>query len=175
MSQVLVSQPLEQLPAGYSDHLVVYGRPLGATPLGTEDDKIAKLGRYFVHDSGILSPESSYNKPAYPCCGGILPLKLPCMLPWSRLRPHRCPLPLVGCATIMGEQTCKPSSVPRSYRDGDHPSSPDVAIRVKRPTRGPRPSTLDLPQSPKTLERPAHLFGLAPGGVCPASQSPGCW
>jgi len=142
LSQLFISQPLEQPPAGYSDHLVVYGRPLGATPLGTKDDKIAKLGRYFVHDSGILSPESSHDKSAHRCCGGILLLKRPCMLPRSRLRPHHCPLPLVGLARIMGEQTCKPSSVPRSHRDGDHPSSPDVAIRVKRPTRGPRPSTL---------------------------------
>jgi len=34
------------------------------------------------------------------------------------------------------KQTCKPSSVPQQSQGGDHPSSPDVTIGVKRPTRG---------------------------------------
>ncbi len=33
------------------------------------------------------------------------------------------------------KQTCKPSSVSRDTRDGDHLSSPDVAIGIQRPTR----------------------------------------
>ncbi len=34
------------------------------------------------------------------------------------------------------KQTCKPGSVSRLHRDGDHLSSPAVAGRVERPTRG---------------------------------------
>jgi hypothetical protein len=33
------------------------------------------------------------------------------------------------------EQACKPSFVPRLNRGGDHSSSPDIAIGIKRPTR----------------------------------------
>jgi len=51
---------------------------------------------------------------------------------------------------FLGEQTYKPSSVPRPSRGGDHPSSPDVTIGVKRPTRGSRPSTLSLSRSQET-------------------------
>ena len=39
-------------------------------------------------------------------------------------------------------QTYKPSSVPRLNRGGDHLSSPDVTIGVKRPTRGNWPGVL---------------------------------
>jgi len=80
---------------------------------------------------------------------------------YSRFRPL-----YGGDSTLREEvkQTCKPSSVLRSsVRSGGHSSSPDVAIRVKRPTRG-------------QAERPyVPLFGLAPDGVCPADQSPGRW
>jgi hypothetical protein len=40
--------------------------------------------------------------------------------------------------------------VPRLCRGGDHPSSPDIAIGVKRPTQGSRPSTLNSSRSPQT-------------------------
>ena len=43
-------------------------------------------------------------------------------------------------------------------RDGDHPSSPDVTVEVKRPTREFGPGALNI-----------LLFGLAPRGVWPAS------
>ena len=52
----------------------------------------------------------------------------------------------------------KPGSVPQDPHMGfwgnDHSSSPDVATRIKRPTREFGRTTLKLP-----------LFGLAPGGV----------
>jgi hypothetical protein len=48
-------------------------------------------------------------------------------------------------------------------RSGDHLSSPDVTIRVKRPTRG----QAGHPVVP--------LFGLAPGGVYSADWSPSRW
>jgi len=52
---------------------------------------------------------------------------------------------------------------PDHSQSGDHLSSPDVAIRVKRPTRG-------------QARRPfVPLFGLAPDGVYPADRSPGRW
>ena len=51
-----------------------------------------------------------------------------------------------------------------SLRSGDHLSSPDVTIRVKRPTRGLWPGVLL-----------ALLFGLAPDGVYPADWSPSRW
>ncbi len=44
----------------------------------------------------------------------------------------------------------------------DHSSSPDVTVRIKRPTRGFRRTTLKLP-----------LFGLAPDGVYKASAVTG--
>ena len=36
----------------------------------------------------------------------------------------------------MGQETCKPSSVPRYHQGGDHLSRPDVTVGLKRPTRG---------------------------------------
>ncbi len=52
---------------------------------------------------------------------------------------------------------------PDHSQSGDHLSSPDVANRVKRPTRG-------------QARRPfVPLFGLAPDGVYPADRSPGHW
>jgi hypothetical protein len=63
------------------------------------------------------------------------------------------------------ETACKPGSVPRYPRGDGHFSSPPVARRVKRPTRG----------SVTGRTSPALLFGLAPGGVCRASRSPDCW
>jgi hypothetical protein len=61
---------------------------------------------------------------------------------------------------FLGEQACKPSSVLRPGRSGDHPSSSDVTIRVKRPTQGSRPSTLNLSRSPETS-----------GQLCPLIRS----
>jgi hypothetical protein len=60
---------------------------------------------------------------------------------------------------------CKPGSVPRGKRGDDHLSSLPVARQIERPTRG----------SVAGRTSPAPLFGLAPGGVCRASLSPGCW
>ena len=60
------------------------------------------------------------------------------------------------------QQACKPGSVSfHRWKDGDHPSSPPVAGRVMRPTRGSRTGR---PAPPKAG---ALLFGLAPGGVYP--------
>ena len=72
---------------------------------------------------------------------------------------------------FLGEQTCKPSSVPRLCRGGDHPSSPDVAIGVKRPTQRLRPSTLNLAPESQTLEpvEPSYLVLLRVGFVQPTS------
>jgi hypothetical protein len=60
-------------------------------------------------------------------------------------------------------RTCKPNSVPAEAGDG-HSSSPDLAVRIQRPTRrlgGPSRSAPRLPATP-------CLFGLAPCGVCHA-------
>ena len=55
-----------------------------------------------------------------------------------------------------------PEAAQGTVRDDDHSSSLDVAIKVKRPTRGFGRTTLKLP-----------LFGLAPDGVCIASAVTG--
>ena len=64
--------------------------------------------------------------------------------------------------------------MPRSGRGGDHPSSPDVTIGVKRPTRGSRPSTLSLSRSPETSGQLGPLIRSCSGwGLSsqPVSQS----
>jgi len=48
-----------------------------------------------------------------------------------------------------------PEAMLGTVRNDDHSSSLDVAIKIERPTRGFRRTTLKLP-----------LFGLAPDGVC---------
>ena len=68
--------------------------------------------------------------------------------------------------TTKRKRSSKPVSrvlYPGNRRGGDHLSSPDVTIRVKRPTRGQagRPSV--------------PLFGLAPDGVYPTDWSPSRW
>ncbi len=50
-------------------------------------------------------------------------------------------------------------------RGNGHLSSPPIARRIEQPTRG----------SSRAGTSPAPIFGLAPGGVCRASLSPGCW
>jgi len=65
----------------------------------------------------------------------------------------------------------KPNSVPRIYRGGDHLSSPDIAARVKRPTRPSETGHLLL----SGLRKQWGLFGLAPGGVYQATVSPPRW
>ena len=74
------------------------------------------------------------------------------------------------------KQTCKPSSVPRQSRGGDHLSGMTVARHLKRPTRGQAvpPPNLDLAES-KAGRPYVLLFGLAPDGVCPADWSPSRW
>ena len=47
---------------------------------------------------------------------------------------------------------------PDFSRGGDHPSSLNIAIEVKRPTRGLRPSTLNLPRSLETWEQLSPLI-----------------
>jgi len=147
--QVFVAQSLEQFYAGYSGHFIINSRPLWAPPLGTKKNKIPKLGGYVIHillfyarDSGLTSLFMA---------AGMLssPLLFPWITLWSRLGPHPCPLPHIRPEKFRGEQTYKPSSVPRPGRGGDHPSSSDVTIRVKRPTQGSRPSTLNLSRSPQ--------------------------
>src|SRR5262249_5647630 len=49
--------------------------------------------------------------------------------------------------------------------DDGHFSSRPVARPIERPTR----------ESIVGRTSPAPIFGLAPGGVCRASRSPGCW
>ena len=53
----------------------------------------------------------------------------------------------------------------RAERGDGHFSSPPVARRIKRA----------YPGVVTDRTGPAPLFGLAPGGVCRASRSPGCW
>ena len=48
-----------------------------------------------------------------------------------------------------------PEAMLGTVRNDDHSSSLDVTIKIERPTRGIRRTTLKLP-----------LFGLAPDGVC---------
>ncbi len=60
---------------------------------------------------------------------------------------------------------CKPGSVPRREASDGHFSSRPVARPIEQPTR----------ESITDRTGPAPLFGLAPGGVCRASLSPGCW
>ena len=60
---------------------------------------------------------------------------------------------------------CKPGSVPRREASDGHFSSRPVARPIEQPTRESITGRTD----------PALLFGLAPGGVCRASLSPGCW
>ena len=55
-----------------------------------------------------------------------------------------------------------PEVVQGTLRNDDHSSSLDVAVKIKRPTRGFRRTTLKLP-----------LFGLAPDGVCIAAAVTG--
>ena len=69
---------------------------------------------------------------------------------------------------FLGEQTYKPSSVPRPGRGGDHPSSSDVTIRVKRPTQGSRPSTLNLSRSPQTSGQLRPLIRSCSGRGLPS-------
>jgi len=54
---------------------------------------------------------------------------------------------------------CKPSSV-AAHAAGDHLSGMPVARHLKRPTQGHRRAAC------WRTNRPALLFGLAPGGVC---------
>ena len=63
----------------------------------------------------------------------------------------------------MKEPVCKPGSVP-SDDGGNHSSWPCVTARLQRPTRGLARTT------PCRSRRPAPLFGLAPGGVYPATD-----
>ena len=56
------------------------------------------------------------------------------------------------------EPACKPGSV-----GGSHSSATHVAVRLSRPTRERRGPRL------AAFRRLAPLFGLAPGGVCPAT------
>ena len=94
---------------------------------------------------------------------------------WSRIEcfcgtSRRSPQPLAKYAK-MPEWACKPDPVRASTR-GDHSSRPGVAAGLQRPTRGLGRATLPpAPRGPGS----APLFGLAPGGVCRASLSPGCW
>ena len=167
---------MEQSYSGHSGHFIIDSRPLRAPPPGTKKNKIPKLVRHVIHTFVILCPRLWFNKPV---CGRwdvtlslVFSLDNPLVKAWGsslssavyKVRKN-----------FLSEQTYKPSSVPRPGRGGDHPSSPDVTIGVKRPTRGSRPSTLNLSQSPETSGGCALLFGLAPDGVCPVNWSPSCW
>jgi len=67
---------------------------------------------------------------------------------------------------IIHEPACKPGSVPERDGSGDgHFSSRPVARPIEQPTR----------ESLTGRTSPAPILGLAPGGVCRASLSPGCW
>ena len=66
-----------------------------------------------------------------------------------------------------GQTTCKPGSVPAVKRGDGHSSGTLVAERLTRPTRAAtRKHRCRLPGVPP-------LFGLAPGGVCPAASVAG--
>ena len=65
----------------------------------------------------------------------------------------------------VAKRACKPDPVPRGSRGGGHLSSPPVAGRIVRPTRG-------RGRAPLPLEADVPLFGLAPGGVCQHPVSP---
>ena len=71
---------------------------------------------------------------------------------------------------VSGQGACKPNSVPPSKSEGgdDHPSRTAVARRLQRPTRERSRTPLAA-----HVARCAPLFGLAPGGVCPAAPFPG--
>jgi len=76
------------------------------------------------------------------------------------------------------EWVCKPNSVPTACAvGGGHSSGTDVAIGLKRPTRGFRKRTTGS-AGPAAIRIPARraaafpLFGLAPGGVDQAVVSP---
>jgi hypothetical protein len=149
--KVFVAQSLEQFSSGYSGHFIINSRPLWAPPLGTKENKIPKLGGYISHILLFYARDSGLTN-LFMAAGMLSsPLFFPWIILWSRLESHPCPLPHTSPEKKFWAS--KPvSRVLYSIRSGDHPSSPDVTIRVKRPTRGPWPSTLNLPQSFETLE-----------------------
>jgi len=72
------------------------------------------------------------------------------------------------------QTACKPGSVrPVTRRDG-HSSATRLATRLARPTRaaGRECPRVHVRGCPRTRRRPP-LFGLAPGGVCPAAAVAG--
>jgi hypothetical protein len=142
---------VEQFPSGYPCHFIINSRPLWAPPLGTKKNKIPKLGGYVVHVLSFYAQDGGLTNLFVAAGMSSSPLLCPWITLRLRLEAHACPLRDMGREKFLGEQTCKPSSVPRPSRSGDHPSSPDVTIKVKRPTQGSRPSALNLFQSPETL------------------------
>src|SRR3972149_6344696 len=72
---------------------------------------------------------------------------------------------------VEAQQTCRPSPVPRLNRGGDHQSSPAVADRAKRPTRGHRAGR---PNARPKASKPSYLALLRAGfGRPPAHAAAG--
>jgi len=144
--KLFAAQSLEQFASGYSGHFIINSRPLWAPPLGTKENKIPKLGGYVVHIYYYFNAQDCGLTNLFMAAGMLSsPLFFPWIIPWSRLESHPCPLPHISPEKIFW--VSKPiSRVLYSVWSDDHPSSPDVTIRVKRPTRGPRPSTLNFPR-----------------------------
>ena len=77
-----------------------------------------------------------------------------------------CRLSTVDCQLNFREQACKPNSVPRCDRGGDHSSRPGIAVGLQRPTR-------ELPPVAPIYDRRCRRLRVVQRAVSrPASRRP---